>query len=59
MYHMVLDSKIRWAVANGSLKDITLKVDKVISINSINEAYRQASLEIYNGILEYTEDPTV
>lgn len=50
---------IRVPVANGSLTDITCNVRKTVSINDINNAFKEASENQYWGILEYTEDPIV
>ncbi len=50
---------IRVPVANGSLTDITFNVEKTVTIEEINEAFKNASLNNYKGILEYTEDPIV
>jgi len=50
---------IRVPVANGSLTDITFNVKKSVSIQEINEAFKQASENKYKGIIEYTEDPIV
>lgn len=50
---------IRVPVANGSLTDITFNVKKMVSIEDINQAFKQASLHQYKNILEYTEDPIV
>ena len=50
---------IRVPVANGSLTDITFNVKKTVSIQEINEAFKNASKHNYKGILEYTEDPIV
>ncbi|WP_452226267.1 type I glyceraldehyde-3-phosphate dehydrogenase [Lacinutrix cladophorae] len=50
---------IRVPVANGSLTDITFNVEKNVTIEQINAAFKKASLEAYKGILEYTEDPIV
>jgi glyceraldehyde 3-phosphate dehydrogenase len=50
---------IRVPVANGSLTDITFNVEKTVSIDEINEAFKFASENSYKGILEYTEDPIV
>ncbi|MFL0354014.1 type I glyceraldehyde-3-phosphate dehydrogenase [Xanthomarina sp. GH4-25] len=50
---------IRVPVANGSLTDITLNVEKTVTIEDINSAFKDASLHSYKGILEYTEDPIV
>ena len=50
---------IRVPVINGSLTDITFNVKKTVSIDEINSAFKEASLNKYKGILEYTEDPIV
>lgn len=50
---------IRVPVANGSLTDITFNVEKTVSIDEINAAFKNASETHLKGILEYTEDPIV
>ncbi len=50
---------IRVPVINGSLTDITFNVKNNVSINNINDAFKEASEKQYKGILEYTEDPIV
>ncbi|WNH07961.1 type I glyceraldehyde-3-phosphate dehydrogenase [Thalassobellus suaedae] len=50
---------IRVPVINGSLTDITFNVKKTVSIEDINNAFKEASKKHYKGILEYTEDPIV
>lgn len=50
---------IRVPVINGSLTDITFNVKKTVSIEEINNAFKEASENQYKGILEYTEDPIV
>lgn len=50
---------IRVPVVNGSLTDITFNVQKMVSIEEINNAFKEASKNQYKGILEYTEDPIV
>lgn len=50
---------IRVPVPNGSLTDITLNVKEEVSIETINEAFKKASENELNGILQYTEDPIV
>lgn len=50
---------IRVPVINGSLTDITFNVKKSVSIEDINNAFKDASKKQYKGILEYTEDPIV
>ncbi|TXD84578.1 type I glyceraldehyde-3-phosphate dehydrogenase [Subsaximicrobium wynnwilliamsii] len=50
---------IRVPVANGSLTDITFNVEKTVSIEEINNAFKLAAKTHLKGILEYTEDPIV
>ncbi|WP_034044373.1 type I glyceraldehyde-3-phosphate dehydrogenase [Wocania ichthyoenteri] len=50
---------IRVPVINGSLTDITFNVKKEVSIETINEAFKEASKNQYRDIIEYTEDPIV
>ena len=50
---------IRVPVANGSLTDITFNVEKTVSIEDINLAFKQAASTYLKNILEYTEDPIV
>ena len=50
---------IRVPVINGSLTDITFNVKRTVSIEDINNAFKDASRTNYKGILEYTEDPIV
>ncbi|WP_027137092.1 type I glyceraldehyde-3-phosphate dehydrogenase [Gaetbulibacter saemankumensis] len=50
---------IRVPVINGSLTDITFNVKKNTNIEEINNIFKEASLNHYKGILEYTEDPIV
>ncbi|MDC8000745.1 type I glyceraldehyde-3-phosphate dehydrogenase [Aequorivita todarodis] len=50
---------IRVPVPNGSLTDVTLNVKKEVSIEEINDAFKNASENSLAGILQYTEDPIV
>ncbi len=50
---------IRVPVANGSLTDITFNVEKTVSIDDINLAFKTAAKSQLKQILEYTEDPIV
>lgn len=50
---------IRVPVINGSLTDITFNVKKTVTIDDINNAFKEASNNQYKGIIEYTEDPIV
>lgn len=50
---------IRVPVPDGSLTDITLNVKTETSIESINNAFKNAAETHLKGILDYTEDPIV
>lgn len=50
---------IRVPVANGSLTDITFNVERTVTIEEINAAFKNASQTHLKHILEYTEDPIV
>lgn len=50
---------IRVPVPDGSLTDITFNVKRKVSIEEINNAFKQASITNLKGILDYTEDPIV
>lgn len=50
---------IRVPVANGSLTDITFNVERTVTIEEINSAFKKASKTYLKDILEYTEDPIV
>jgi len=50
---------IRVPVPNGSLTDITFNVEKTVTIEEINKAFKTAADSRLKHILEYTEDPIV
>ena len=50
---------IRVPVPNGSLTDMTFVMNKKLSVEEINTAFKKASTTSLNGILDYTEDPIV
>jgi glyceraldehyde 3-phosphate dehydrogenase len=50
---------IRVPVPDGSLTDITFNVKKEVTIEEINNAFKNASEITLKGILEYTADPIV
>ncbi|WP_374552558.1 type I glyceraldehyde-3-phosphate dehydrogenase [Flavobacterium sp.] len=52
-------SGIRVPVPDGSLTDITCYVKKEVTIEEINNAFKNASQNELKGILAYTEDPIV
>ena len=46
-------------VPDGSLTDITCYVNREVTVEEINFAFKKASENKLKGILEYTEDPIV
>lgn len=50
---------IRVPVPDGSLTDITCYVNRDVTVDEINAAFKQAATTTFKGILEYTEDPIV
>lgn len=50
---------IRVPVPDGSLTDITFNVKRAVTIEEINNAFKEASKTNLKGILDYTEDPIV
>jgi len=50
---------IRVPVANGSLTDITINVEKSTSIEEVNAIFKNAANSNLKDIIEYTEDPIV
>src|SRR5690606_8461346 len=52
-------SGIRVPVPDGSLTDITAYVNREVSIDEINNAFKSAAEGNLSGILAYTEDPVV
>ncbi len=52
-------SGIRVPVPDGSLTDITCYVKQQVSIEQINDAFKNASITNLKGILAYTNDPIV
>ncbi|MBA3431854.1 MAG: type I glyceraldehyde-3-phosphate dehydrogenase [Actinobacteria bacterium] len=51
---------LRVPVADGSITDVVATLGSEVSVEDVNNAYRQAAGSArMNGILEYTEDPIV
>ncbi|MFD2551862.1 type I glyceraldehyde-3-phosphate dehydrogenase [Bizionia sediminis] len=50
---------IRVPVPNGSLTDITFNVEKTVTIETINNAFKEASEGYLKNVLAYTQDPIV
>jgi glyceraldehyde 3-phosphate dehydrogenase len=49
----------RVPVADGSVTDMVIELDKQVTVKDINEAMKQESMTRLRGILEYTNDPIV
>jgi glyceraldehyde 3-phosphate dehydrogenase len=50
---------LRVPVADGSITDLTVEVNKEATVAEVNEVFRQLAAGPLKGILEYTEDPIV
>jgi len=50
---------IRVPVSNGSLTDITCIVKNKVKVSEVNKVFKEASLNLFSGILSYSEDPIV
>jgi len=50
---------MRVPVPNGSLTDITCVLTKPVTVEEINNAFKEAAETNLKGILQYTEDPIV
>jgi glyceraldehyde 3-phosphate dehydrogenase len=50
---------LRVPVATGSITDFVANLDREVTKEEVNEAFRKAAEGTLNGILEYTEDPIV
>ncbi|MEX1003604.1 MAG: type I glyceraldehyde-3-phosphate dehydrogenase [Crocinitomicaceae bacterium] len=50
---------IRVPVPDGSLTDMTFIMDRVLTVEAVNQAFKQAAQGELKGILDYIEDPIV
>ena len=50
---------LRVPVSTGSITDFVAEVDKSVSVEDVNAAFKEAAGSNLKGILEYTEDPLV
>lgn len=50
---------LRVPVPDGSITDMTFNMDREVSVEQINQAFKTASQQELKGILDYTEDPIV
>jgi glyceraldehyde 3-phosphate dehydrogenase len=50
---------MRVPVADGSITDLTAELKQEVTLEQVNQAFREAAGGALKGILEYTEDPIV
>jgi glyceraldehyde 3-phosphate dehydrogenase len=50
---------LRVPVADGSITDLTCELKQEVTVEQVNQAFREAAAGPLKGILEYTEDPIV
>ena len=50
---------LRVPVATGSITDFVAEVDRSVSVEDVNAAFKEAADTNLKGVLEYTEDPIV
>lgn len=52
-------SSFRVPVSDGSITELTLLLDKELTVSEINEAFKKASQTEMKGIIRYTDEPLV
>jgi glyceraldehyde 3-phosphate dehydrogenase len=50
---------LRVPVPDGSITDLTVELKQEVTVEQVNQAFREAAQGPLKGILEYTEDPIV
>jgi glyceraldehyde 3-phosphate dehydrogenase len=50
---------LRVPVPDGSITDLTAELKQEVTVEQVNQAFREAAAGALKGILEYTEDPVV
>jgi glyceraldehyde 3-phosphate dehydrogenase len=50
---------LRVPVADGSITDLTAELKQEVTVEQINQAFKEAAAGALRGIVEYTEDPIV
>jgi len=50
---------LRVPVVNGSIIDLTATLDKKATVSDINKSVKDASENVFKGIIEYSQDPLV
>src|SRR5436853_93408 len=50
---------LRVPVPDGSITDLTVELKQEVTVEQVNQAFREAAAGELKGILEYTEDPIV
>jgi glyceraldehyde 3-phosphate dehydrogenase len=52
-------TSLRVPVVNGSIVDLVAVLDKEVTVETVNAAFKAAAAGPMKGVLEYTEDPVV
>jgi glyceraldehyde 3-phosphate dehydrogenase len=50
---------LRVPVETGSITDLTVKLDREVTVDEVNAAFKEAAEGDFKGILKYNEDPIV
>src|SRR4029077_9168925 len=50
---------LRVPVPDGSITDLTAELKQEVTVDQVNQAFKEAPAGALKGILEYTEDPIV
>ncbi|HEV3203754.1 MAG TPA: type I glyceraldehyde-3-phosphate dehydrogenase [Gemmataceae bacterium] len=50
---------LRVPLADGSITDLTVDLKQEVTVDQVNQAFKEASAGYLQGILEYSEDPLV
>jgi len=50
---------LRVPVPDGSITDLTVELKQEVTVEQVNQTFREAAGGVLKGILEYTEDPIV
>ncbi len=50
---------MRVPVANGSLTDLSALLERQVSVEEVNQVFREEAMGRFKGIIEFTEDPIV
>jgi glyceraldehyde 3-phosphate dehydrogenase len=50
---------LRIPVPDGSITDLVALVQRPVTVDQVNQAFREASTDALSGVLEYSEEPLV